>query len=128
MKDTVFGSLASTICGAITGFVLGYFASITLPETSGPALNVAIITSTFFAAVGMCVGAWLSYVKDENKNDASTFAMIGATSSALVIFALGWLMGVPAPNFSIATVILFLVPGALQGIVYQKAVQLYSGK
>ncbi len=128
MKDTVFGSLASTICGAGTGFALGYFSALTLPESSGPVLNVALVASAFFAAVGMCVGAWLSYVKDENKNDAFTFAMIGATSSALVIFALGWLMGVPAPEFSIATVILFLVPGAIQGIVYQKAIQLRSGK
>lgn len=109
-------------------FCARLFCLYHIARNERPALNVAIITSTFFAAVGMCVGAWLSYVKDENKNDASTFAMIGATSSALVIFALGWLMGVPAPDFSIATVILFLVPGALQGIVYQKAVQLYSGK
>jgi len=128
MKDYVLGSIASTTCGAMTGFLLGYFAGVTLPDSNGPALNVALLAAAFFAAVGMSVGAWLTYVKEENKNNAATFAMIGASSSALVIFALGWLMGVPAPDFSLASVILFLVPGALQGIAYQKAVALSSSK
>ncbi len=130
MKDTVVGTLASTICGAVTGFLLGYFAATTLPETSAPVLNVAIISSAFFASVGAFVGAWLSYVKDENKNDLQTYAMIGACSSALVVTFLGWLLGVPAPSFSLASAVLFLVPGALQGMTYQLVVKykLGSGK
>ncbi len=127
MKDTVVGTLASTICGAVTGFVLGYFAAYTFPEAGAPVLNVALVTSAFFAAVGTFVGAWLSYVKDENANDLQTYAMIGAFSSALVVTFLGWLLGVPFPGLSLATAVLFLVPGALQGMAYQLTVKYKFG-
>lgn len=128
MKDTVVGTIASTICGAITGFALGYFAAATLPETGAPVLNVAFIATAFFAAVGTFVGAWISYVKDDNPSTLGTYAMIGSFSGLLVTGFLGWLLGLGfSPAVSLAAAILLFLPGALQGMAYYVAVKYCTG-